>query len=127
MHKYNHRLKSPARYLRTNQTLAELALWQRLRRKQIAQVQFYRQRPLLNFIVDFYCPKANLIVECDGSQHFTADGLAADESRDAKLADLGLLTLRFDNRQILQELEAVCAIIEQVTLQRIKDGINLNE
>lgn len=67
MHKYNHRLKSPARYLRTNQTLAELALWQRLRRKQMAQVQFYRQRPLLNFIVDFYCPKANLIVECDGS------------------------------------------------------------
>jgi len=127
MHKYNPRLKTPSRYLRSNQTLAELALWQRLRRKQIAQVQFYRQRPLLNFIVDFYCPKANLIVECDGSQHFTTEGLAADESRDATLADLGLLTLRFDNRQILQELEAVYAIIEQVTLQRIKAEPNLNE
>jgi very-short-patch-repair endonuclease len=126
MHKYNHRLKSPARYLRSSQTLAELALWQRLRRKQIAQVQFYRQRPLLNFIVDFYCPKANLIIECDGSQHFTTEGLAADENRDAILADLGLLTLRFDNRQILQELEAVCVIIEQVTLQRIKAVPNLN-
>ena len=127
MHKYNHRLKSPARYLRSNQTLAELALWQRLRRKQIAQVQFYRQRPLLNFIVDFYCPKANLIIECDGGQHFTDEGLAADENRDATLADLGLLTLRFDNRQILQELETVCAIILQVTFQRIKAEPNLNE
>ena len=127
MHKYNHRLKSPARYLRSNQTLAELALWQRLRRKQIAQVQFYRQRPLLNFIVDFYCPKANLIIECDGGQHFTDEGLAADENRDATLADLGLLTLRFDNRQILQELETVCAIIQQVTFQRIKAEPNLNE
>lgn len=50
--------------------------------KQILGLQFYRQKPVLNFIVDFYCPSANLVIECDGSQHYTAEGLEADWVRE---------------------------------------------
>ena len=55
-------------------TDAEQLLWQRLRRKQILGLQFYRQKPILNFIVDFYCPSVSLVIECDGGQHFTVEG-----------------------------------------------------
>jgi len=66
MQPFKPRLKNPARQLRSNLTDAELALWQKLRRKQIQGVQFYRQKPLLNFIVDFYCSKAQLVIELGG-------------------------------------------------------------
>lgn len=89
--------------LRNNMTEAEKLLWARLRGKQILGLQFYRQKPILNFIVDFYCPAANLVIECDGSQHFTDEGLEADRVRDQALAELGLRMLRFDNGQVLRE------------------------
>ena len=107
MQPYNKYLKLPSRDLRNNMTDAEQMLWQRLRRKQILGLQFYRQKPILNFIVDFYCPAANLFIECDGSQHYTIDGLAADRARDQALGQLGLNVLRFDNRQILTEIDAM--------------------
>ena len=107
MQPYNKNLKQPSRDLRNNMTDAEQLLWQRLRRKQILGLQFYRQKPILNFIVDFYCPAANLVIECDGGQHYTAEGLEADRARDLALAQLGLNMLRFDNRQILTEIDGV--------------------
>jgi len=70
MERYNQTLKENSRALRTNMTDAEQMLWLHLRRKQIQGVQFYRQKPLLTFIVDFYCPAAKLVIELDGSQHF---------------------------------------------------------
>ncbi|WP_151722879.1 endonuclease domain-containing protein, partial [Acinetobacter ursingii] len=78
MKPYNKNLKLPSRDLRKNMTDAEQVLWQSIRSKQILGLQFYRQKPLLNFIVDFYCPAADLVIECDGGQHYTEDGLAAD-------------------------------------------------
>jgi very-short-patch-repair endonuclease len=63
---YNRRLKTQARSLRTNPTDAELHRWYRLRRKQIFGVQFYRQKPVGNYIADFYAPAAKLVVEPDG-------------------------------------------------------------
>jgi len=111
MQPYNNNLKQPSRDLRNNMTDAEQLLWQRLRCKQILGLQFYRQKPILNFIVDFYCPAANLVIECDGSQHFAVEGLEADRVRDQALAQLGLKVLRFDNRQILTEIDAV---VEQI-------------
>ena len=111
--RYNTYLKEPARQLRSHQTQAELALWQRLRKKQIQGVQFYRQRPLDMFIVDFYCPKACLIIECDGSQHHSPEGLYQDQQRDAYLQQKGLQILRFNNHQILTQLDAVCLIVSQ--------------
>lgn len=74
MQPYNKNLKLLSRDLRNNMTDAEQMLWQRLCHKQILGLQFYRQKPILNFIVDFYCPSVNLVIECDGSQHYTDDG-----------------------------------------------------
>jgi very-short-patch-repair endonuclease len=66
MQSFQQRQKKPARQLRSNLTDAEQVLWKRLRWKQIRNDQFYRQKPLINFIVDFYCSKAQLVIELDG-------------------------------------------------------------
>ncbi|RLL48767.1 endonuclease domain-containing protein [Acinetobacter cumulans] len=107
MKPYNKNLKQVSRDLRNNMTEAEKLLWSRLRNKQILGLQFYRQKPILNYIVDFYCPAANLVVECDGSQHYTDEGLEADRVRDEALAQLGLKVLRFYNGQVLGEIAGV--------------------
>ncbi|QSB03562.1 endonuclease domain-containing protein [Methylomonas sp. EFPC1] len=107
-------MKTNARKLRGDMTDAEQKLWQRLRRKQINGWQFYRQKPLGSYIVDFYCAAAGLVVELDGSQHFEAEHQAADQQRDVYLQSLGLRVLRFDNRQVLLETEAVLEVIRQI-------------
>jgi very-short-patch-repair endonuclease len=120
MKPYNKNLKLPSRDLRSNMTDAEQLLWQRIRRKQILELQFYRQKPILNFIVDFYCPAANLVIECDGGQHYTETGLEADQNRDHALSELGLITLRFTNHQILTEIDAVVEQVYYVVRQRLE-------
>ena len=70
MLQYSENLKNPARDLRRNLTDSEQVLWHRLRGKQILGIQFYRQKPLGRYIVDFFAPRAKLIIEVDGSQHF---------------------------------------------------------
>ncbi len=108
-----------ARELRKNMTEAEQILWKRLRRKQILGVPFYRQKPLAQFIVDFYCAAAMLVIELDGSQHYTPDAQQYDAVRTQTLEAMGLRVLRFDNRQVLQELEAVIeAIFAEVEARR---------
>lgn len=104
---YARHLKPLARKLRTDQTGAEATLWQRLRRKQLLGVQFYRQKPLGPFIVDFYCPIARLVVEVDGGQHFTAEGVVSDAERDACLGCMGLTVLRFSNLDVLAHMNDV--------------------
>ena len=88
-------------------TDAEQLLWLRLRRKQIRGVQFYRQKPLGNYIVDFYAPRARIVIEVDGSQHLEPSAIKADIKRDEFLARLRLRVLRFDNLQVLRETESV--------------------
>jgi very-short-patch-repair endonuclease len=119
MKSYNKNLKFPSRDLRSNMTDAEQLIWQRIRRKQILGLQFYRQKPILNFIVDFYCPAANLVIECDGGQHYTEVGLEADQNRDYALSELGLITLRFSNHEILTEIDDVIELIFQTAQSRI--------
>ncbi|MBT9538735.1 endonuclease domain-containing protein [Thiobacillus sp.] len=118
MEPYRRTLKASARSLRTSMTDAEQMLWHRIRRKQIHGVQFYRQKPLLAYIVDFYCPAAKLVVELDGSQHAESVHLAKDQTRDVALAGLGLRVLRFDNRQVLLETEAVLSVIDEMVRAR---------
>jgi very-short-patch-repair endonuclease len=113
MNPYNPKLKLASRELRKQMTDAEQALWQRVRRKQILGVQFYRQKPLLSFVVDFYCPAAKLVIELDGSQHQEPEHRARDRERDARLNALGLRVLRFDNRQVLCEMDAVLETIRR--------------
>jgi len=92
-------------------TDAEIALWTRLRRKQLYNLQFYRQKPLANFIVDFYCPSARLVIEIDGGQHYTDEGVLSDSLRDAELSTMGLCVLRFSNLDVLGNLDGVIAEI----------------
>lgn len=119
MKPYNKNLKQASRDLRNNMTDAEKLLWSRLRNKQILGLQFYRQKPILNYIVDFYCPAANLVIECDGSQHFTEDGLETDRIRDEALAQLGLKVLRFDNGQVMRRIDDVVETIYQCCLKEL--------
>jgi very-short-patch-repair endonuclease len=119
MKPYRNTLKEPARLFRSTMTDAEQLLWQHIRRKQIQGVQFYRQKPLLSFVVDFYCPAAKLVIEVDGSQHFDEGHQAKDQSRDASLTGLGLRVLRFDNRQVLLETNAVLTVIAEAVKVRI--------
>ena len=119
MKRYNPKLKTPARSLRTGMTPAEHVIWHRIRRKQIQDVQFYRQKPLLSFVVDFYCPAAKLVIEIDGGQHFEEEHRAKDQARDAALAGLGLYVLRFDNRQVLLETDAVLEVINMIVKERV--------
>ena len=116
---YNHALKTHARALRQRMTDAEQTLWSKLRRKQIYGVQFYRQKPLGCYIVDFYAPGARLVVELDGSQHSEREHAQRDAVRDGYLQGLCLQVLRFDNLQVLKELEAVQGEIERVVNERV--------
>jgi very-short-patch-repair endonuclease len=107
----NLNLKSNSQRLRSNLTDAENLLWSRLRRKQILSVQFYRQKPIGNYIVDFYAPAAHLVIEADGGQHFEEEYLRLDSARDAYMAEQKLNVLRFDNVQILQSIDDVLEMI----------------
>ncbi len=108
---YNPRLQIAARSLRKCMTDTENLLWSRVRRKQLLDAQFYRQKTIGNYIVDFYAPKAKLVVEIDGSQHLEVEHLLDDRARDAYLRRQGLTVLRFDNLQVLKETEAVVEAI----------------
>ena len=121
MLKYNSKLKDKARLLRAEMTDSERVLWARLRRKQVHSVQFYRQKPIGNHIVDFYAPKAKLAVEVDGSQHMDGEQTAADSQRDAYLATQGLQLLRFDNLPVSREIEGVMEVIGWAVLESLEE------
>ncbi len=104
---YNRKLKDRSRQLRTEMTDAEKLFWAKVRRKQLNGYQFYRQKTLGNYIVDFYCPKANLVVEIDGSQHYEKTAIEYDSIRDDYLRAQGLKVLRFSNLEVLQNTTAV--------------------
>lgn len=120
MLKYNPKLKERARALRSNMTDSEQRLWSRLRRKQLLGLQFYRQKPLGNYIVDFYAPAARLVVEVDGSQHMEAAQVVQDRQRAAFLEAQGLRVLRFHNLHVSQELDAVVEEISRAVEEGIK-------
>ena len=92
-------------------TDAEVALWGKLRRKQLYNLPFYRQKPLGQFIVDFYCPSAGLVIEIDGGQHYTDEGVSRDVLRDVELSKMGLRVLRFSNLDVLCNMDGVIAEI----------------
>jgi very-short-patch-repair endonuclease len=121
MLKYNPKLKANARQLRQNFTDSERVLWQRLRLKQLSGVQFYRQKPIGNYIVDFYAPKAKLVIEIDGSQHVEAQHAEKDKKRDEHLGSLGLMILRINGRQVLKETRAVVEFIYQKMTERLTE------
>ncbi|MDD2903979.1 MAG: DUF559 domain-containing protein [Syntrophales bacterium] len=108
---YNKHLKNFARELRKNQTEGEALLWMKLRKKQLKNCQFYRQRIICNYIVDFYCPVAKLVIEIDGDQDYSEPGISKDAVRDRHLADLGLSVLRFSAIEVFENTEGVLETI----------------
>jgi very-short-patch-repair endonuclease len=98
---YNPHLKLPARELRAHMTPAEKKLWYIVRRKQLCGIQFYRQKIIESYILDFYAPSVNLVIEIDGGYHLQPEMIEQDKFRDNFLQSLGLTTLRFTNAQVL--------------------------
>jgi len=92
-------------------TDAERLFWSKVRRKQLSGFQFYRQKNIGNFIVDFYCPFAKLVVELDGGHHYMPEGIQSDKLRDEYLESLGLHVLRFSDRDVLINTESVLETI----------------
>ena len=110
---YNQNLKQISRVLRNNSTDVERRLWAKLRRKNLDGFQFYRQRIIVNYIVDFYCPRAKLVIEVDGSQHYYGKKRIDDIKRDEYLISIGLKVLRFSDRDVLTNMEGVLENILQ--------------
>jgi len=108
---YNKNLKEYSRELRKNMTDAERLLWPKLRGKQLEGLQFNRQKPIGNYIVDFYCLKAKLVIEVDGSQHYSNDGKQKDRIRDEYMVQHGLKVLRFSDRDVLKNIDGVVETI----------------
>jgi very-short-patch-repair endonuclease len=110
---YNPILKHRSQNLRKNSTLSEILLWQHLKGRKMKGYQFMRQKPINNYIVDFYCSKLQLIIEVDGETHLYDGAQEKDEIRQNKLESLGLQFLRFDDLLVKQNIEAVVISIEE--------------
>ena len=103
---YNAENKRNAQILRKGMTKEEKHLWHDFLRN--LPVQFYRQKPIGKYIVDFYCPSARLIVELDGSQHFEDEQENYDRLRDAALCEMGFTVKRYTNLEIWHNFHGVC-------------------
>ncbi len=109
---YNPRLKKIAQWLRNNSTRSEIKLWENLKEKQMFGYDFHRQKPLLNFIVDFYCYELNLVIELDGYSHQFNEILMKNQNKQDQLERLGLNVLRFDDDEVMNEINNVLNEIE---------------
>ena len=102
------------RAFRREQTDVERKLWQRLRSGQLAGYTFRRQHEFSGYVLDFYCVAAHLVIELDGGQHYSDEGLKRDAERTAFLEANGLRVLRFTNTSVNRELDAVLEEILRV-------------
>ena len=110
---YNPKLKQLARSLRNNSTLSEVLLWKYLKGKQMKGYAFHRQKPIDNYIVDFFCPELMLALEIDGISHDGKEKNIYDEERQRRLASLGVSFLRFRDIDIKNNIEGVLIRIEE--------------
>ena len=108
---HNKNLTANAQSLRKNMTKEERKLWYEF--LKTLPFTFNRQKVIGNYIVDFYCATAKLVIELDGSQHYEERGKKQDHRRDAFLSDLGLTVLRYANSDIHHQFDAVCNDILQ--------------
>jgi len=113
MSNYRSDLKSRARGLRKKMTMAEVKFCTKVKGKQISCLQFYRQRPLGKYIVDFYCPAGKIAVEIDGGQHYFDENIRHDLDRQKDLRSLGLRIIRFTNTEVLNNIEGVVAKLKE--------------
>ena len=112
-HHYNKHLKAFARQLRNNSTKAEIRVWNHLlRARKMKGYPFLRQRPILNYIADFYCKELKLVIEIDGWTHEDEDIRKNDEEKQRALEEVGYTVLRFTDDEVVHHLEEVKRRIE---------------
>lgn len=104
--------------MRSNMTWPEKKLWSKLRNKQLG-VTFFTQKVILGYIADFWCPKAQLVVETDGKYHLKKKQQAWDNTRDKAMAAQGIKTMRFTAQEVFNNLPAVVAMIQAEVDRRI--------
>lgn len=108
---YNKDNKQLARQLRNNMTKEEKTLWYKYLHN--CRIRFLRQRPIGNYIVDFYCPKLHLVIELDGSQHYSDKGIQYDNKRTVELMEYGIkAVIRIPNNEVNYNLAGVVEFIE---------------
>ena len=113
----NPNLRELSRELRKNMTPEENKLWYQFLRNY--DIHFSRQRVIGNYIVDFYCRKANLVIEIDGAQHYEHEAIEYDKERTEYLKTCGIEVLRFLNKDINYDFENACAYIDKIIKQRM--------
>jgi len=113
----NKKLLENARKLRREMTKEENCLWYLYLRE--CSVKFYKQKIIGNYIVDFYCHKAKLVIELDGSQHYEDYGVAYDSARTAYLESLGLEVMRIPNNEVNRNFDGVCEAIYEKVKEKI--------
>jgi len=112
-HHYNKRLKPFARTHRNDSTKAEIRLWcEVLRNSQLFEYPFLRQRPIGNYIADFFCKELKLIIEVDGLSHHFEEVVKADQKREMELVDLGYNILRFNDDEVMNDLPNVIRTLQ---------------
>ncbi len=109
---YNPKLKELARDLRNNSTKAEIILWLKLKSKQMYGYDFHRQKPIDNYILDFFCQELMLGIEVDGYSHGIVEVYDKDIVKEEKMINLGIGILRFTDDQILRDMDNVLRAIE---------------
>lgn len=108
---YNPKLKEFARKLRNDSTFTEIMMWNYLKKKQLRDFDFDRQRPIDKYIVDFYCKDLFLVIEIDGESHY--GNPEKDRKKDKRLNELGVKVLRFDDMEVVHQLDKVLEKIER--------------
>ncbi len=115
---YNPKLKDLARQLRKNSTLSEVLLWQQIKNKGLG-VQFHRQVPMLNYIVDFYCHEIMLAIEIDGDSHLHK--YEYDKKREGELEKMGVKFIRFNDIDVKKNMFSVTLSIEQTVSELLNE------
>ena len=104
---YNPRLKQLSRNLRNNSTLSEVLLWNELKAKRIMGLKFMRQKPIGDFIVDFYCSKLKLVIEIDGESHGYYPTQRRDSIKEDYLNSLGIRVIRYDDMDVKTNISGI--------------------
>ena len=117
---YNGKNIPLAKTLRKNSTPEEKHLWYDFLSGY--KVRFQRQKAIDNYIADFYCYKARLVIEIDGSQHYTVNGREKDEFRTEILEGYNLKVIRFTNIQINKNFDGVCRYIDKVVTEIMENN-----
>jgi very-short-patch-repair endonuclease len=118
--KHNPKLTKTAKMLRKTQTKEERRLWYEFLSKY--PTRFLRQKVIDNYIVDFYCHKAKLVIELDGIGHYFSKAEKYDLERDLKLESRNLFVLRIPNIEINKNFEGVCNHIDQLVQERVAEN-----